>query len=113
MTLTGAGGHTSRPHLTGDLVYALGQVITQVPAVLGRRLDPRSGRQPGLGRRARGRAHNAIPPTGARQRHPALPRRARLGAGAAEVLSDVVARSSRPYGVERRGRAPARASRRS
>ena len=26
--LHGAGGHTARPHLTGDLVYALGQVVT-------------------------------------------------------------------------------------
>ena len=43
MTVSGPGGHTSRPHLTGDVVFALGQVITQVPAILGRRLDPRSG----------------------------------------------------------------------
>ena len=43
VTLTGRGGHTSRPHLTQDLTYALAKVITDVPAVLSRRLDPRAG----------------------------------------------------------------------
>src|SRR5699024_7103582 len=37
----GAGGHTSRPHLTQDLVYALGSIATQLPAALNRRMDPR------------------------------------------------------------------------
>ncbi|WP_407650297.1 amidohydrolase [Cellulomonas edaphi] len=64
VTLTGAGGHTSRPHLTGDVVFALGQVITQVPAILGRRLDPRSGVNLTWGAVAAGTAHNAIPSTG-------------------------------------------------
>ena len=41
--LTGAGGHTSRPHLTQDVIFALGKVITEVPAILSRRLDPRAG----------------------------------------------------------------------
>lgn len=65
--LSGAGGHTSRPHLTGDLVYALGQVITQVPAVLGRRLDPRSGVNLTWGAVRAGTVHNAIPSTGTLQ----------------------------------------------
>ncbi|GAA4627696.1 amidohydrolase [Cellulomonas oligotrophica] len=65
VTLTGDGGHTSRPHLTGDVVFALGQVITQVPAVLGRRLDPRSGVNLTWGAVHAGKAHNAIPSTGA------------------------------------------------
>ena len=30
------GGHTSRPHLTADLVYALGMVITGLPVLLSR-----------------------------------------------------------------------------
>ena len=64
VTLTGAGGHTSRPHLTGDVVFALGQVITQVPAVLGRRLDPRSGVNLTWGAVQAGSTHNAIPATG-------------------------------------------------
>ncbi|WP_456821106.1 amidohydrolase [Cellulomonas sp. URHB0016] len=64
VTVTGAGGHTSRPHLTGDVVFALGQVITQVPAILGRRLDPRSGVNLTWGAVQAGSAHNAIPSTG-------------------------------------------------
>ncbi len=64
VTLTAAGGHTSRPHLTGDVVFALGQVITQVPAVLGRRLDPRSGVNLTWGQVHAGTVHNAIPTTG-------------------------------------------------
>ncbi|GIG22239.1 amidohydrolase [Cellulomonas chitinilytica] len=65
VTVTGPGGHTSRPHLTGDVVFALGQVITQVPAILGRRLDPRSGVNLTWGAVQAGSAHNAIPSTGA------------------------------------------------
>ncbi|MEN0130320.1 MAG: amidohydrolase [Brevundimonas sp.] len=64
VTITGAGGHTSRPHLTGDVVFALGQVITQVPAILGRRLDPRSGVNLTWGAVQAGTANNAIPSTG-------------------------------------------------
>lgn len=64
VTVTSTGGHTSRPHLTGDVVFALGQVITQVPAVLGRRLDPRSGGNLTWGVVQAGTASNAIPATG-------------------------------------------------
>ena len=64
VTISGPGGHTSRPHLTGDVVFALGQVITQVPAILGRRLDPRSGVNLTWGAVQAGSAHNAIPSTG-------------------------------------------------
>lgn len=41
--LSGRGGHTSRPHLTEDLVFALAQIAVNVPAVLSRRVDVRSG----------------------------------------------------------------------
>ena len=34
LRVLGPGGHTSRPHLTADLVYALGTVITGLPALL-------------------------------------------------------------------------------
>jgi amidohydrolase len=64
VVITGSGGHTSRPHLTGDVVYALGQVITQVPAILGRRLDPRSGVNLTWGAVQAGSVHNAIPTVG-------------------------------------------------
>jgi amidohydrolase len=62
--LTGPGGHTARPHLTADLVYALGRVITDVPAVLSRRVDPRAGLSLVWGRVEAGAAANAIPRTG-------------------------------------------------
>jgi amidohydrolase len=61
--ITGAGGHTSRPHLTQDLIYATGSVITQLPAVLTRRMDPRSGVNLTWGSVHAGTAFNAIPST--------------------------------------------------
>ena len=62
--LTGAGGHTARPHLTGDLVYAIGALITQLPAMLSRRVDPRASLSLVWGRVDAGRAANAIPQSG-------------------------------------------------
>jgi len=64
VTLTGRGGHTSRPHLTQDLTYALGKVITEVPAVLSRRLDPRSGTALVWGAVRAGTVANVIPASG-------------------------------------------------
>jgi amidohydrolase len=62
--LTGRGGHTSRPHLTEDLTYAIGVLLTQLPAALSRRLDPRAGASLVWGRVRSGLAHNVIPSTG-------------------------------------------------
>ncbi|GAB7192341.1 M20 family metallopeptidase [Kineococcus sp. NUM-3379] len=62
--LSGTGGHTSRPHLAGDLVFALGQVVTQLPAVLSRRVDPRSGLNLTWGAVRAGEAPNAVPSEG-------------------------------------------------
>ena len=62
--LLGAGGHTARPHLTADLVYALGALITQLPALLSRRLDPRSAPILVWGAVRAGEAPNAIPRAG-------------------------------------------------
>ncbi|HLS03797.1 MAG TPA: amidohydrolase [Actinomycetales bacterium] len=61
---TGAGGHTSRPHLTNDLVFALGAVITQVPGILSRKIDPRSGTNLTWGMVNSGSAPNVIPAFG-------------------------------------------------
>src|SRR5262249_3246906 len=58
------GGHTARPHLTADLVFALGKIITELPAGLSRRIDPRSGLSLVWGRVSAGSASNAIPDTG-------------------------------------------------
>ena len=62
--LTGHGGHTARPHLTADLVFALGKIITELPAALSRRVDPRSGLSLVWGRVSAGSAPNAIPDVG-------------------------------------------------
>ena len=61
ITLAGRGGHTARPHLTGDLVHALGRVITDVPALLARRLDPRAAVTMVFGAVGAGEAANTIP----------------------------------------------------
>ncbi|PSK97018.1 amidohydrolase [Murinocardiopsis flavida] len=62
--LSGPGGHTARPHLTADLVYALGKVVTELPAALSRRVDPRAGLSLAWGRISAGTAPNAIPDDG-------------------------------------------------
>lgn len=64
VTLSGSGGHTSRPHLTEDLTYALGKVVTELPSILSRRLDPRAGVSVVWGIVRAGAAHNVIPATG-------------------------------------------------
>ncbi|MBM9465509.1 amidohydrolase [Aeromicrobium sp. YIM 150415] len=64
VVLSGRGGHTSRPHLTEDLTYALGSLITQMPAVLSRRFDPRAGVSLVWGQVAAGNAANVIPSVG-------------------------------------------------
>ncbi len=63
--LEGAGGHTSRPHLAGDLTFALAKVVTELPAVLSRRMDPRAGVSVVWGQLRAGSAANVIPDKGA------------------------------------------------
>lgn len=62
--LTGRGGHTSRPHLTEDLTFAIGKLITELPAILSRRMDPRAGVSVVWGVLAAGQAPNVIPSHG-------------------------------------------------
>lgn len=62
--VTGPGGHTSRPHLTIDLVYALAALVTELPAALSRRVDPRAGLSLVWGSINAGQAINAIPQYG-------------------------------------------------
>lgn len=62
--IAGAGGHSSRPHMTQDVVYAVGSVITQLPALLSRRVDPRTGTVLVFGHVESGSAPNAIPQRG-------------------------------------------------
>jgi amidohydrolase len=64
ITLTGPGGHTARPQLTVDLVDALGRLITDLPGLLSRQVDPRSGMSLVWGAVSAGVAANAIPQRG-------------------------------------------------
>jgi amidohydrolase len=62
--LTGPGGHTSRPQLTVDLVHTLAHLVTELPAALSRRVDPRQGLSLVWGAINAGQAANAIPQSG-------------------------------------------------
>ncbi|MEV3892496.1 amidohydrolase [Streptomyces anulatus] len=61
VTLDGPGGHTARPHLTTDLVTAAARIAVDVPALLARRVDARSGLAVTWGRLETGHAPNVIP----------------------------------------------------
>jgi len=59
--LTGPGGHTARPHLTSDLVYAISRVIADLPGALSRMVDARASLTVSFGCVQAGSVHNAIP----------------------------------------------------
>ncbi|GAB3816238.1 amidohydrolase [Micromonospora zhanjiangensis] len=59
--LTGPGGHTARPHLTVDLVDALGRLVTEVPALISRRVPANSGLLLVFGHATAGTRYNVIP----------------------------------------------------
>jgi amidohydrolase len=61
IALNGPGGHTARPHLTTDLVTAAARVVTDVPSLVARRVDSRSGLALTWGRIESGHAPNVIP----------------------------------------------------
>lgn len=96
--LHGTGGHTSRPHLAGDLVFALGQVVTQLPAVIARRVDPRAGVNLTWGAVHAGDVANAVPSAGyAAGTLRCMETEAWQHAG--ELVESVVADLVRPYSV--------------
>lgn len=64
ITVHSPGGHSARPHLTADPVYALGLLVTQLPGLLTRRVDPRTGTVLVFGSIHSGSAPNAIPTVG-------------------------------------------------
>lgn len=99
ITVTGGGGHTSRPHLAQDVVTAIGAMITQAPLVLSRRLDPRAGTSLIWGRVSAGSAENAIPgrgELGGTMRTLTVEGWQNARALIGEVLAEIVA----PYGVQ-------------
>ena len=59
--LAGPGGHTARPHLTVDLVDALGRLVTEVPALVNRRVPANSGLLLVFGQASAGTRYNVIP----------------------------------------------------
>jgi amidohydrolase len=61
ITIDGPGGHTARPHESVDTIFAAGQVITQLPAVLDRLIDARHPLSLVFGRVQGGMAGNVIP----------------------------------------------------
>jgi amidohydrolase len=98
ITLTGKGGHTSRPHLTEDLTFAIGKIITELPAILSRRLDPRAGVSVVWGQINAGGAPNVIPASGRlagtiRMLDPVA------WADAERLVRELVAQILAPYGV--------------
>ena len=122
------GGHTARPHLTQDVVFALGELITDLPGLLSRRVDPRAALSLVWGAVEAGRATNAIPMSGAaaRRRCGCRPRRVgprpsrssrarRPGGGAVRGAGRDTYTPRRAAGRQRRrrGRRAARGDRRS
>ena len=98
VTLTGPGGHTARPHLTADVVYALGKVVTEVPAALTRRVDPRAGLSLVWGHVSSGSAANAIPDTGVAEGTVRC-LDADVWRTALALIEDLVQSVAMPYGV--------------
>jgi amidohydrolase len=98
ISLSGLGGHTSRPHLTQDLTYALGKVVTDVPAVLSRRVDPRAGVALVWGTIHSGSAANVIPSTGTVSGTLRM-LDAQLWEEIGPLLEELVHAVIRPYGV--------------
>ncbi len=96
--LRGKGGHTSRPHLTADLTFALGKLVTELPAILSRRLDPRAGASVVWGVMRAGSAPNVIPSTG-RLAGTVRMLDAVAWADAERLVSDLIHQIVAPYGV--------------
>jgi len=96
--LRGKGGHTSRPHLTEDLTFALGKLVTELPAILSRRLDPRAGASLVWGMVRAGSAANVIPATG-RLAGTVRMLDAVAWADAEHLVSEVIEQIVAPYGV--------------
>jgi len=96
--LEGNGGHTSRPHLTGDLTFALAKITSELPAVLSRRMDPRAGVSVVWGMLRAGSAPNVIPDHGIASGTVRI-LEAQAWASCEPVVREAVLDIVRPYGV--------------
>ncbi len=99
INVTGRGGHTSRPHLTEDMVSALAHIASTVPAVLSRRVDVRSAVSLVWGQIEAGSAHNAIPASGTLVGTMRI-LDADAWRDAGKLLDEIVEQVAAPYGVE-------------
>lgn len=99
VVLDSDGGHTARPHLTGDLVYALAKIVTDVPSILSRRVDPRAGLSVVWGAMRAGGPANAIPQSGEIS-GTVRSLDARVWENAEEVVSKAVSDVALAYGVD-------------
>jgi amidohydrolase len=99
VVLNSDGGHTARPHLTGDLVYAMAKIVTDVPSILSRRVDPRAGLSVVWGTVRAGGAANAIPQNG-EIAGTVRSLDARVWENAEEVVSRAVGDVAVAYGVD-------------
>lgn len=61
IVLRGPGGHTARPHLTADLLFAAGKVLSELPGLLARLVDPRLPFSLTFGSIEGGKAVNVVP----------------------------------------------------
>ena len=98
VTLAGPGGHTARPHLTADVVYALAKIVTEVPAALTRRVDPRAGLSLVWGHVSAGSAANAIPDGGVVEGTVRC-LDGEVWRSAVALIEDLVQSVAQPYGV--------------
>ena len=96
--LEGNGGHTSRPHLTGDLTFALAKITSELPAVLSRRMDPRAGVSVVWGMLRAGSAANVIPDHGIASGTVRI-LDAEAWASCEAVVREAVLDIVRPYGI--------------
>ncbi|MFC9550879.1 glutamate--cysteine ligase [Rhodococcus sp. NPDC056960] len=62
--LWSAGGHTARPHLTGDLIHTAAVLVTGLASVLDRRVDARTATVLTWGKVAAGQVANSVPESG-------------------------------------------------
>ena len=108
--LHGPGGHTSRPHLTTDLVHVAARIITDLPAGLAKLTDARDGATLVFGSVQSGHAPNVIPSSA--EILGTLRARGRASWDAApEVIERVLESIVAPFGAEyemnyRRGSPP-------
>jgi amidohydrolase len=99
VSMRGPGGHTARPHLTADLVYALGAVITGLPGLLSRLADPRAALSVVWGQVHSGGVANAIPQEGFVEGTIRC-LDARVWESAHTVVPDLVKSLASPYGID-------------